>query len=383
MKILMFSFDRSLLGNLDIAGGTLKRHQEYARNCESLDIVVLTKKGFSDQKISDNFHIRATNSLARGFDVFDALRIAKRIWQKNKFDLVVCQDPFLTGLAGLLAKKKLKTKLIVGLHGDFIGNSNWLRERKYNFILLGLAKYVLKKADTIRVVSKGIKNKLVARNFDGQKIKVIPTPLDVAKFSGFDPETLESLKIKYKTAGEQILLFVGRFETEKNLPWLIDSFAKMSESNKKLRLLMIGAGREENKIKEKINNLGLSEKIFLLGEMSHSDLSVYHYLADIFVLPSLSESFGKVLLEAGSCGLPVVASQTTGATGLVRAGKTGFLFAINNFEDFQSKIFQILSNQELQNQLSVNSRKYVLENFDGQKNIEKIIDMWKGSVNEK
>jgi glycosyltransferase involved in cell wall biosynthesis len=47
------------------------------------------------------------------------------------------------------------------------------------------------------------------------------------------------------------------------------------------------------------------------------------------------------------------------------------------------KVFQILENRELQNQMSENSRKYVLENFDGQKNIEKIIDMWKDSVNEK
>ncbi|MBN1778960.1 MAG: hypothetical protein JW816_01950, partial [Candidatus Buchananbacteria bacterium] len=129
MHIVNIGTDKTLVGGPKL-GDALARHASYGRFVDQLDVIVYTNKneGLKKFVISDNVIGHPTNSLAKIFFIFDAVKIFQKINQEKKVDVAVCQDPFVMGLAGVLLKFKYKIKLQVNFHGDFWQNKNWLKE---------------------------------------------------------------------------------------------------------------------------------------------------------------------------------------------------------------------------------------------------------------
>ena len=104
----------------------------------------------------------------------------------------------------------------------------------------------------------------------------------------------------------------------------------------------------------------------------------YYQIADIFVLPSLSESFGSVLVQAGASETPCTVTATTGAKEIIKDGYNGLLVPINNANLLADKILYLLNNPEKAKQIGENGRKLVIEKYNN--NTEKIIKLWKNLV---
>lgn len=131
-------------------------------------------------------------------------------------------------------------------------------------------------------------------------------------------------------------LFVGRFIPEKNLEWLIEVF----EQHKDIELSIIGFGVLENDLKKRIR----TDNIKFIGAINNEELSNYYRKADVFILPSKSETWGLVVEEALNNGTPVMTSHMVGcADDLIIPGKTGVVFELNNKSDFESKLNQIIN----------------------------------------
>lgn len=382
MRILMFSLDKSLLG-LKKEGDALERHKKYGEFAESLDIIVFNKGKAGLNKISENVVAYPTNSLFKLNHIFRAYQIGEEICRQKKIDLIDCQDPFFTGLIGYLLKKKFKIPLEIHCHGDFFKNPYWLKESFLNYFYLLLGKFLIKKADAVRVVSAGIKDKLIGLGVAENKIRVIPTPVNLEKFERIDLKKIEKIKNQYQN--KKIILFVGTLNKVKNLPLLINALniIKQKDNNSILRkgegfiCLIIGQGREEEEIKSRIKIYKLEENVKLLGGIEHSQLVNYYRACDFLVLPSLSESFGKVILEAAAAGKPAIATDTTGASELIINGETGFLTPINNQEKLAEKIYFLLNEENLAEQLGEKAKKRAKEKFEQKESIEKIINFWR------
>ena len=130
-------------------------------------------------------------------------------------------------------------------------------------------------------------------------------------------------------------LFVGRLIPEKNLKWLIRQFEKHEE----LELNIVGFGILENELKQRIK----TKNIKLLGAVNNKDLPYYYREADVFILPSITETWGLVVEEALNNGTPVMTSHMVGcADDLVIPGKTGIVFELDNEEDFNKKLNFVL-----------------------------------------
>ncbi|MBT4277474.1 glycosyltransferase family 4 protein [Candidatus Falkowbacteria bacterium] len=374
MKILMISLDKNLLGIEGAFGDATERHKLYGKHVENLDIIVMNKGKESELEISHNVRAYPTSSWSRFCYFLDAYKIGKKIFQKRKFDLIVCQDPFLTGLAGYLLKRKTKTKLVVHSHGDFFGNKYWLKENWFNLPLLCIGKFVIKKADAIRVVSGVIKEKLVKMNILENKIYKISTPVQLEKFSQFNNERVEEIKNKYNN--RKIILLVGRLVKAKNIFLLIDAFKKVLNGYNDTVLLVAGSGELKEDLEKQIEKHNLQEKVFLLGAVNHDDLPNFYKACEFFVLPSTNESFGKVLLEAAAAKKPSIASSTIGAQEIIQEGKTGFIVPINDKDKLTGKILFLLKNKEKTTEMGEEARSYILKEFSLEKSIEKIIKMW-------
>jgi len=143
-----------------------------------------------------------------------------------------------------------------------------------------------------------------------------------------------------------LLLFVGRIQPLKGLDVAIEALAQLHNSN--TRLLVVGgaSGAEGNEEVDRINrlvdNLGVADRVTFVDPQPHHMLSTYYRAADVVVVPSRSESFGLVALEAAACGIPVVASGVGGLLTIVHHGSTGYLVADRKAEHFADYINRLI-----------------------------------------
>ncbi len=381
LKILTISKDVNLAMDDQKLGDVQQRNVEYGKFVRAIHSVTYSskKQNLPNKVLGDNVFIFPTNSINRIFFLWDSWKIASKICQQHKIDLVLTQDPFLSGLIGWLIKKKFKVKLLIHFHGDFWANKNWLKENFYNHILLVLSRFLVKQADSLRVVSLGIKNKLLQAGVPAEKIYVIPTAVDLEKFYLRADAEVGQLK---KLWGEdnKIILFVGRLEQEKNLNWFLDVFGEVIKKYPSVVFVIVGAGSEDEKLKTKTRALNLTTAIKFVGAVNYLELKNYFQASNMFVLPSLSESFGKVLVEAGAAGLPAVASATTGAQEIIQDGENGFLVGIGDKKAMQEKILLLLQNEKLAEEMGQKARSMAEEKFNWRWQIEAVVKMWQEIV---
>ena len=365
MKILMISIDKGLLGKNQL-GDVIERHKKYGEFCERLDVIVFNRshseQSQESRKLSNKVTSYPTNSKSKLFYYFNALKIGKKLFQKNNYDLIICQTPFITGLVGLKLKKQFNSKLLIHFHGDF---------KKY-------FKSVIKNADAIRVMSSGQKQKLIQKGINKNKIHIISTPINLENFNHPNLEQVNNFK---KQSDYPKILHVGRPDKIKDYKTLFSAIEKVSKE-KEIHFWQVGGNFTTEKIKKEtgINNLSLTGnsafKLYPKTELN-SLINIYNAI-DIVVLSSKSESFGKVLVEANACGKPVISTATTGAKEIIQDGYNGFLFPIGDAQKMANKILELLNNPELAKSMGENGKKLVFEKYSD--NTKKIINLWKNII---
>ncbi|HEV8666670.1 MAG TPA: glycosyltransferase family 4 protein [Candidatus Paceibacterota bacterium] len=205
------------------------------------------------------------------------------LWPKipsGKFDVVTTQDAFWRGLFGMRVAKRLGAKLNVQVHTDLSA---------YRGIKHILPKIVLRHADTIRVVSEKIKQQVEEIGVKA-KITVLPVFVDISKFKNV---------VRKEHTGKNIL-WVGRYEGEKDPLTAIAVFEKVLQSVPDAKLIMIGQGGLQNLLKARAQ----SKPIEIHG---WEDPAAYLAVADVVLCTSLHESWGASIVEALAAGVPVVA----------------------------------------------------------------------------
>jgi glycosyltransferase involved in cell wall biosynthesis len=170
------------------------------------------------------------------------------------------------------------------------------------------------KSDIICCPSKMIIEKL--RHFSSSKFLVIPSPIDTAEISRVNGSMLAS-EIKTGLAiksDEKFLVFVGRLSPEKNICKLIET---LQHSEVNYKLVVVGEGPERLKIEKLIERFRMSGKVILLGRKSHEETLATMKAADVLILPSVTEVFPTVVLEALSMEKPVISTKVGGVSEMV------------------------------------------------------------------
>ena len=151
---------------------------------------------------------------------------------------------------------------------------------------------------------------------------------------------------KSKINNKQIIS-VGRLSEEKGYLDLIDIMKYVVKTDKNIKLIICGTGHQKEQIENKIKELSLENNIILKGFLKEEKLYKEYINSSLYVLPSISEAFGLVLLEAMHFGLPVIAFDTaSGARNLLK-NDVGLLIKDRNKKEFARQIINLLNNQEL------------------------------------
>ena len=313
MKILSIGTDRSILNPVSESA---KRQIAYGAHFDELNIVVLSRGAQPPVVLSTGVRAYSTSSRSRLLYGIDAFRI---VWKLPKPDIVTVQDPFETGLFGWLIARLRGAKLHVQVHTDLFAPA--FRFSSLNRLRYLVARFVLPRADRIRVNSNRIKEGIEKNQMSRAAISVLPIYTDIAKFKsahagpvrGQLQATAEHKVHASNGAGilagrfskfKTRLLVVARLEKEKNVLLAIDSFAKVAPLD--TCLIIVGDGRERRALEKRAAHLGLSGRIFFEGK---TDPLPYYAVADLLLVPSLYEGYGNVIIEALAAGKPVLATD--------------------------------------------------------------------------
>jgi glycosyltransferase involved in cell wall biosynthesis len=154
----------------------------------------------------------------------------------------------------------------------------------------------------------------------------------------------------------------------KQLNRAIDSIASISRTSPKVRYVIIGAGECKERLQQQVRDLGIEEHVFFTGSLYEASRFLKAF--DIFVLPSASEAFGYVLLEAGLAHVPVVATNTGGITDMITHNQTGLLVPVHDTLALTNALQTLLKNKTLRNELAdanqINALTRTVENMTKQ-----------------
>ncbi|MDP1711527.1 MAG: glycosyltransferase family 4 protein [Candidatus Nanopelagicaceae bacterium] len=187
----------------------------------------------------------------------------------------------------------------------------------------------------------------------------------------FSPEHGESsLRTELNLEGKKVIVSVGRLVKRKGQDRLIEALPFIREAIPNAHLLFVGQGSYEKYLKNLVRQEGVAEAVTFVGRVRFDDLPKYFGVGDIFAMPSRSrfaglevEGLGIVYLEASSCGIPVIAGASGGAPDAVVEGKTGLVVDGKNVEEISQVIINLLSNEELREEMGKNGREWVLEQW--------------------
>jgi glycosyltransferase involved in cell wall biosynthesis len=244
-----------------------------------------------------------------------------------------------------------------------------------NTIESTVMRKMLEASDVVISVSRYSKRVLL--NTYGVGSKVIPPGVDEIFFKHeMNSWYLRHFLKKYRLRDDDIkILFVGQLIPRKGVEYLIRAFKKVKESVKDSSLVIVGDGVDKRRLMSLANMLNLRD-VYFLGRIPKNDL-VYAYLSsNIFVLPTLEEGLGIALLEAMACGLPVVASKTSGVLDAVIDGETGILVPPRNVKALADAIIRLLSCEELRKKLSETAKEYAKASFNWRSIAQRIVDLY-------
>ncbi|MGH7643758.1 MAG: glycosyltransferase [Candidatus Dormibacteria bacterium] len=183
-----------------------------------------------------------------------------------------------------------------------------------------------------------------------QQVVVAPPGVDLVRFQPRDPDRLRH---RLKLDGRKVVLFAGRLEPLKGPDTLLDAFAilvKRDVVRAPVQLLFVGDDSSDGAqvdqrgmLEARVRELGLSDRVCFLGARPQDRLALLYCLADVVVVPSHTESFGLVALEAQACGTPVVAASVGGLRDVVVHGRTGYLVEGHNPADYATAIARVLA----------------------------------------
>ncbi|HHD92130.1 MAG TPA: glycosyltransferase [Candidatus Portnoybacteria bacterium] len=325
-----------------------------------IDILCCNSKRESKEEEINGIKVRRARSFGIFWGMpisFDFFRLFYRL--HDKYDIIDFHHPFPLGdLAIFLFKPK--GKLIVHYHSDIV------RQKFLEILYKPLALHTLKKAQRILVSNPNlIKHSPYLKKFS-QKCKVIPFGVNLKEIEkSFNQDEIEEIKKKYG----DFVLFVGRLNYYKGVQYLVEAMQDIP-----INLVIIGQGKEEEKLKQTAKTLGLGNKVFFLPFQKRGKLINFYRATKVFVLPSIfkSETFGIVLIETMTCGTPIISTELgTGTSWVNINNETGFVIPPKDSQAITRAIKTILQNHDLAQKFSQNAQKRAKEYFSLEKMLKK------------
>ncbi|MFB5265940.1 N-acetyl-alpha-D-glucosaminyl L-malate synthase BshA [Paenibacillus enshidis] len=269
------------------------------------------------------------------YDLSLATKMAQVVKMKN-LDVLHVHYAVPHAVCAFLAKQMVgdRLKVVTTLHGTDI------TVLAQDESLKDLIRLAINESDAVTAVSKDLIR-------ETREVLDITREIDLS-YNFVDkrvyyPRDSASLRSDFAAPDEKIMMHISNFRPVKRVGDVLDVFEKVQREVKS-KLLLVGEGPDLPKIRSKIEELGLEDKVYFIGKQD--DIAQVLSMADVLMLPSEKESFGLVALEAMACGVPTVGSTAGGIPELVIHGETGYLAPIGDTEQMAEYAIRLLTDSK-------------------------------------
>ena len=251
----------------------------------------------------------------------------------------------------ILAAQGIHIPIITTLHGTDITLLG--KDKSFKSVI----EFAINNSDAVTAVSKSLKKETITSFKLEKKIQVIPNFID-SKLYKFEND--KTLRRSFAKDSEKIIIHISNFRKVKRVQDVLKVFVKIRKEIPS-KLLLIGDGPERLKMEQLCRNLDLCDNVRFIGKLKAVErvLSV----SDLLLLPSETESFGLVALEAMASKVPVVSSNSGGLPEVNIEGKTGFLLEVKDIDGMARKSISLLADQNKLEQFKENAFSHAME-FD-------------------
>ncbi|HEX8974768.1 MAG TPA: glycosyltransferase family 1 protein [Patescibacteria group bacterium] len=271
-----------------------------------------------------------------------------------------------------------KIKIVTIIHDISFNFFPQFIKKKDLFFLKTLIPLSLARADAIIAVSQFTKDEIVRYyRIDPEKVTVVHNAVESNLMDGATPGQNERDRIRDKYAlPEKFILYIGTLQPRKNIPHLIEAFARISEKIDDLKLVICGNPKAHNfdkRIDAALEKHPLAGKVQFPGFVAEEDKAVIFSLAHVFAFPTLYEGFGIPVLEAMAQGLPVTCSDIPSLKEV--AADSVLYFDSSSLEDFSEKLYSISMDNDLRSRLILKGKERV-SFFSWEKSAQKYLALY-------
>ena len=365
MRILMINYEFPPLGG----GGGVASYQiakALTERGHEVDVLTTRWRGLPSEEVVDGLRVYRVPVVGRG-DLATASLISMlsfvpsgvaegyRKLRNKRYDILNSHFAVPSGVTGVTLSRLFGIPHVLTIIGGDIYDPTRRLSPGNNSLLRSVVRRVLNSSGQIIAISQDIKNR-------AQQDLQCKTNIDVIHYGLTPPEFERRSRQELGIPEDEVVLIsMGRLIKRKAIRDVLLALSRLEGSP--FRLLIIGEGPEEERLRDLAKTLGLASRVDFMGAVWGESKFQYLAAADIFVLPSVHEGFGLVFLEAMHCGLPVIASTSGGQTEFLQDGETGFLVPVGAVEALADRILRLANDGRLRKQISEYNAQYV-KRFD-------------------
>jgi glycosyltransferase involved in cell wall biosynthesis len=228
-----------------------------------------------------------------------------------------------------------------------------------------LFRAVIKRSDKVCSTSKAM-IKILNEKYNQTEVNLIPFGIDTNKF-----------KPKQNPKNFFTIGTIKSIEDHNGIDCLLDATKILIYNYKiKIKVLIVGSGSMKKEMQQKAALLKIDRHVTFTGFIKHEKVIEYFNKLSIFIAVSTRESFGVAVLEAGALGIPSITSNVGGLTEVNSNNKTGFVINANSPTELAENVLILYKNRELRKEFGENARQRVLENFNWNNNVKKMINLY-------
>ena len=314
----------------------------------------------------DNFMISSNNFIDWVMQLnFNMIAKAGEIIAKEgNFDVIHAHD-WLVAYAAKTLKQAYSTPMVATIHATEAGRNSGIRGETQKYI--NDTEWMLTyEASEVIVNSNYMKSELQRLfGLPFEKINVVPNGVNLNLFNGVDRDY--DFRRQYAMDNEKIILFMGRLVYEKGIQHLISAMPKVLANYHDAKLVIAGKGGMIDELRNQVNYLGISDKVYFTGYLSSKNVQKMYKCADIAVFPSTYEPFGIVALEGMLSGAPVVVSDIGGLNEIVDHGVNGMKSYAGNPNSLADSILTLLFDHKLCDTIAKNAKNKVKTEYNWNK----------------
>lgn len=322
------------------------------------------------------------------FKLFNYLRYFLKLLKVAKSsDIIYAQGPVSSGLPAYWANKFLKKKFIVKITGDYAWEQYSLKNEPINVFdfqkqklsgrfnaLRNVQEKVCRSADLVVAPSSFLAKVVQHWGVKEGEIKIIYNGTD------FKPLNLEKEEARKRIGiSGNIILSIGRLVPWKGFRMLVKIMPELINKYNFARLVIIGDGPEMESLETIKNNLGLHNKVYLVGRKSQEELKTYLAAADMFVLNTAYEGFSHQILEALVAGVPVITTNVGGNPEIINQGENGFMVKYNDELNLTEAIKAVFEYEDIREKFTEEGKK-TAEKFTVKKMAEETVNLFNSQL---